>query len=68
MEQRRLRIERVMDWGTAARVAVLLSDCPDGPTYAIQRGNDGQAHLFLSKRTYTYLETRLHELKKKGNI
>jgi hypothetical protein len=68
MEQRRLRIERIMDWSTAARVASLLADCPDGPTYGIQRGDDGQAHVFLSKRTYDYLETRLHELKKVGEI
>lgn len=66
--QKQLRIERTVSWETVAAISALLAGCPDGPTYAVQRGEDGQAHMFFSKRTYDYLEQQLRNLKLEGKI
>ncbi|MBK8246387.1 MAG: hypothetical protein IPK85_03170 [Gemmatimonadetes bacterium] len=47
--QKRLVIERVMDADTATKVVELLMQCPDGPTYQIQRGKlDGEVSMLFA--------------------
>lgn len=67
--QKRLTIERVVDEDTALTIVALLMGCPEGPTYQIQRGDaPGEAVMLFSKRTYDFLQRKLTDMKREGEI
>ena len=67
--QKRLVIERVMDTDTATTVVNLLMHCPGGATYQIQRGPvKGEMTLLFSRRTYDFLEQKLRDMKREGEL
>ena len=69
MDQRRLVIERHMDIDTAVKIVGLLAQCPGGPTFTIQRGEHaGESVMFFSKRTYDFLQRKLADMKREGEI
>ena len=68
MTQKRLTIHRTMDPDAARAILEILVECPLVPTFQIQRRDDGNAELYLSKRTYDYLYMELARLKREGLI